>query len=62
MPYYFHENKPRDVFANSRLLFSFKATLFGKAEAKKDIEEVPFEQQEAWRKKKQICLQALCSS
>jgi len=43
-PYYFRENKPKNLPSGSIVLFSFKAQIFGQAVVKEDIKEVPLEE------------------
>ena len=50
-PYLFHDVKPNRVFADSKLLFSFEAKLFGKAVAKTNVKEITDEIQEKRIKK-----------
>ena len=49
-PYYFRESKPKALVSGSIVLFSFEAQIFGQAVVKKGIREVPFEEQENWRR------------
>jgi hypothetical protein len=50
-PYYFAEKSPKDGLPRgSIVLFSFDAQIFGQATVKEDVEEVPFDEQEARRR------------
>lgn len=48
--YYFAEKSPKELSANSRVLFSFDARIFGQAVLKENVRVVPFEEQEAQKK------------
>jgi hypothetical protein len=50
-PYYFAEMSPKRLPSHSKVLFSFNARIFGEAVTKEDVKSVPFEEQEARRKR-----------
>lgn len=50
-PYYFRGKKPKDGLpSGSIVLFSFDARIFGHATVKKDVQEVPLEEQKQLQK------------
>ncbi len=49
-PYLFANVSPTRVVSGSKLLFSFKAQLFGKATAKTDVADISLEEQERRRR------------